>query len=380
MESVTATSSIRCSSFIQSSININGGFSQQISLPHYSHAHTCFSTSHIKLQSLIFRPILRRRRSPHCIICCSNHRNTPNDSSSDRIAVLLEVDGVLIDAYRSGNRQAFNVAFQKLGLDCAKWTEPIYADLSRKGAGNEETMLSLYFNRIGWPTSLPTSEKDTFMKSVLEEKKKALAEFLRTKSTTLRPGVEKFIDDACEEGICVVILTALSKYGEETARAIVEKLEPQRMSKVKVIGKTEIKDSSYAQLVHGVEKYSGQDEKLANEASKAVAGEKKRIAEEVASMLKLRVDINTGTPKSLQETVTALRVGAETAEAPIENCVLVAGSKPVIAAAEITGMPCIVLRNSLTSRAEFPSAVAVMDAFGDVDLTVSKLRSKLSSS
>lgn len=43
--------------------------------------------------------------------------------------------------------------------------------------------------------------------------------------------------------------------------------------------------------------------------------------------------------------MTALRVGAETAEAPIENCVLVAGSKPVIAAAEITGMPCIVLRN-----------------------------------
>lgn len=93
MESVTATSSIRCSSFIQSSININGGFSQQISLPHYSHPHTCFSTSHIKLRSLIFRPILRRRRSSHCFICCSNHRHTPDDPSSDRIAVLLEVDG-----------------------------------------------------------------------------------------------------------------------------------------------------------------------------------------------------------------------------------------------------------------------------------------------
>ncbi|CAI8599160.1 unnamed protein product [Vicia faba] len=47
---------------------------------------------------------------------------------SQDLAVLLEVDGVLVDAYR-GNRIAFNKAFEKLGLDCASWSEPVYSDL-----------------------------------------------------------------------------------------------------------------------------------------------------------------------------------------------------------------------------------------------------------
>ncbi|CAK9182105.1 unnamed protein product [Ilex paraguariensis] len=93
-----------------------------------------------------------------------------HQNPSQELAVLLEVEGVLMDVYRLGNRQAFNVAFQKLGLDCAKWTEPIYLDLLRKSGGDEERMLVLYFNQIGWPTSLPTAEKGSFMKSVLREK------------------------------------------------------------------------------------------------------------------------------------------------------------------------------------------------------------------
>ncbi|KAK9937086.1 hypothetical protein M0R45_013903 [Rubus argutus] len=43
----------------------------------------------------------------------------PRPEPSGELAVLLEVDGVLMDAYRLGNRQTFNVAFKKLGLDCA---------------------------------------------------------------------------------------------------------------------------------------------------------------------------------------------------------------------------------------------------------------------
>ncbi|XVE86460.1 hypothetical protein DITRI_Ditri18aG0035900 [Diplodiscus trichospermus] len=126
---------------------------------------------------------------------------------------------VLMDAYRLGNRQAFNLAFEKLGLDCANWTEPVYSDLVRRSAGYEERMLVLYFNRISWPTSLPTSEKEPFVKSVLREKKNALDEPM-LKSLPLRPGVEDFIDDAYDKGIPVIILTSYSKSGEKIARYV----------------------------------------------------------------------------------------------------------------------------------------------------------------
>ncbi|PON62047.1 HAD-like domain containing protein [Trema orientale] len=300
---------------------------------------------------------------------------------SQQLAVLLEVEGVLVDAYRVGNRQAFNTAFRKLGLDCAKWSEPVYLDLVRKSVGDEEKMLILYFNRIGWPTSLPTTEKESFIKSVLREKGNALSEFLVSKTLPLRPGVEEFLDDAYNEGVPVVILAAYSKNADKIARSITEKLGTERVSKVKIIGNEEVEQSLYGRLVLGKGFSSGVDEQLAKEVKKAgkfflISAEKQRIAEKVASTLKVSVEIDTSPSESLDKIIAALRAGAESAGVPVYNCVLIAGSQSGVAAAERVGMPCVVLRSSLTSRAEFPSAKAVMDGFGGADLTISKLRQK----
>ncbi|KAL9258110.1 CBBY-like protein [Drosera capensis] len=310
-------------------------------------------------------------------------------------------DKVLIDVHRTGNCRAFNVAFRKLGLDCANWTDPIYSDLFRKSSGDEERMLVLFFNRIGWPTSLPTSEKENFMKRVLSEKKAALGDLLKSQSLPLRPGVEKFIDDACSEKIPVVVLVSSSELGEETARATVEKLGHERMSKLKIVGHEEVEKSLFNQFSLDNASFSGLGEELAAEASKAVALEKLRVAEEVASILKLRVDLDAASAErilcvtdnscvmflpysfafdagiSMQKIITTLRAGAEYAGVPARSCALVAGTHTAVAAADRIGMPCIVLQSSLTSTATFPSAKAVMDGFGDADLTVSRLRRKL---
>ncbi|XP_057971635.1 uncharacterized protein LOC131160220 isoform X2 [Malania oleifera] len=252
----------------------------------------------------------------------------------------------------------------------------VLLEVEGKSSGDEERMLILFFNRIGWPTSLPTSEKGTFMKSVLREKKNALEEFVMAKSLPLRPGVEDFIDDACNEGIPVVILKAYCKNGDKIARSIIEKLGKERLSKTKIVGNEEVEQSLYGQLVLGKGMSSGLDEQLAMEAKKAASAEKQRIAKEVASVLKLSVDIDTSSTESSQKIVAALRAGAELAEVPVFNCVLIAGSQSGLAGAQRVGMPCIVVRSSSTSRAEFPSASAVMDGFGGADLTISKLHQK----
>ncbi|KAK4270757.1 hypothetical protein QN277_019529 [Acacia crassicarpa] len=299
------------------------------------------------------------------------------DNPSQDLAVLLEVDGVLMDAYRVGNRQAFNKAFQNLGLDCANWTEPVYLDLLRRSASDEEKMLSLYFNRIGWPTSLPTSEKGKFVESVLQKKEKALEEFVMSTSLPLRPGVDQFIDDAYNEGIPVVVITAYRKSGNDIARyfwAIREKLG-DRSSKVMIVGDKEVEQSMYGRVISGNALSSGLDEQLVKEAKRGVSAQKQRIAKEVASLLKLSVEIDTTLSESLEKIVPAIRAGAEYAGLPVCNCVLIAGSKSGVVGAEVVGMPCVVLRSSLTSRAEFPSANATFDGFGGGDLTISRLRS-----
>ncbi|KAK1368147.1 Haloacid dehalogenase-like hydrolase domain-containing protein [Heracleum sosnowskyi] len=306
--------------------------------------------------------------------CASS--SSSEQSPSHQLAVLLEVDGVLMDIYGGGNREAFNLAFRKLGLDCANWTKPIYNDLIRKSAGEEKMMLFLYFNRIGWPSSLPTNERETFMKNVLREKKIALENLVMSKSIPLRPGAEDFINDANKEGIPVVILTAYSKIGDKIARSIIEKLGNEVASRVKIVGTVEAEKSFYGQLVLGEGVFSSLDEQLVREARKAASAEKQRIAKEVASMLKLSVDIDTSSSESSQKIVTALRAAAEYVEVPVSNCVLIAGSQSGVAGAERIGMPCIVLRSSSTNRAEFTSANATLDGFGAADLTIAKLLNK----
>eukprot|EP00252_Welwitschia_mirabilis_P027636 TRINITY_DN9530_c0_g1_i3.p1 TRINITY_DN9530_c0_g1~~TRINITY_DN9530_c0_g1_i3.p1 ORF type:complete len:313 (+),score=53.25 TRINITY_DN9530_c0_g1_i3:219-1157(+) len=148
--------------------------------------------------------------------------SSPSEASlatSKDLALLLEVEGVLADITRSGHRQSFNVAFQKLGLDCANWSEPVYLDLLRKAGGDEERMLTVFFDKIGWPTSLPTNEKELFLKNVMNEKQNALEEFILSRNFSLRPGIEKFIDEALEEGIPVVILASYSRNGESISRS-----------------------------------------------------------------------------------------------------------------------------------------------------------------
>ncbi|KAM0894886.1 hypothetical protein ACQ4PT_024191 [Festuca glaucescens] len=317
------------------------------------------------------RSSARRLRTPP-LRCTSP---SSNGSTEPTLAVLLEVEGVLADVYRFGSRQAFNVAFQNLGLDCANWTEPIYADLVRKASGDEERMVVLFFDRIGWPTSLPTSEKGSFTKSVLREKLKALEKLSSTDALPLRPGVEKFVDDALSEAVPVAILATYGRNGEKISRSIAEKLGPRRTSKIKIVGKEEVERSFYGQLVLGEGVASSLDEQLTKEAQKAASAEKQRVAEEVASLLKLSVDISTASKRS-EKIIATLRAGSEYVGRDVQNCILVTGSQPSVIAAERIGMPCIVLRSSLTARAEFHSAKAVMDGFGDTDLTISKLLSK----
>ncbi|XP_058071980.1 CBBY-like protein isoform X2 [Magnolia sinica] len=310
---------------------------------------TLFSSTFSSSSSSSHRNPISPSRNPRLsrsIIAFNASAGDADSITSQELALLLEVEGVLVDVYRLGNRQAFNAAFQKLGLDCANWTDPIYLDLARKASGDEKRMLVIFFNRIGWPTSLPTSEKENFMKSVLREKQKALDEFVMTQSFSLRPGVENFIDDACSEGIPVVLLTAYSRNGDKMARAVIEKLGHERISKIKIVGKEEMEGSFYGQLVLGKGVSSSLDEQLAKEARKAASVEKQRIAEEVASLLKLSVDIDTIPSESLEKIVATLRAGAEYVGLPVQNCILIAGSQPGLLGAECIGMPCVVLRNS----------------------------------
>ncbi|KAJ7557134.1 hypothetical protein O6H91_05G113100 [Diphasiastrum complanatum] len=288
------------------------------------------------------------------------------------MAILLEIDGVLADIHRHGHRQSFNVAFQDMGLDCANWTQPVYTDLLRRAGGNEERMLTFFFDQIGWPSSLPTSEKDAFLRKLMQRKQSALENLVKSESLPLRPGIESFVDEAIEAGVPLIFLTASSRLGEHIASLLVQKLGPTRIEFVKVLGKKEVESSMYGQLMLGAG-VSGQEEELAKELTQAVIAEKQRIAEEVASILRLSVEIDTSFAEVSKEAIMLLRAGAEASKAAFHRCILLAGGDTGVQAASRIGMPCIVVRSSVTARAEFPAARGALDGFGAGAITLARL-------
>ncbi|XP_057830125.2 CBBY-like protein isoform X3 [Cryptomeria japonica] len=269
----------------------------------------------------------KKNKGLYCRNVQTNGRELQTDDiGKPKIAILLEVEGVIADDTFSGNRHAFNVAFQKLGLDCANWTRPVYMDLLRKAGGDDERMLYLFFERIGWPTSLPTNEKESFLKNVLQEKSCALEDYVKSSSLSLRPAIEKYI---------------------------VEMLGSERTHKFIVVGQAEVEKSFYGQLILGKGISTGTDELLGNEVVEA--------------------GIDTAPDEMSKKIIASLRAGAEYADTQFQNCILLSGSQAGVSAAQCIGMPCIVIRSSSLSRVEFPYARAVIEGFGSGELTVSKI-------
>lgn len=294
-------------------------------------------------------------------------------SGQAQVALILEVEGVLADLHKFGHRVAFNKAFQELGLDVPSWTPSVYADLLRQAGGSEENMLGIYFGKAGWPSSVAPAKKYFFVEQLLKLKHSILEAAVAEGSVPLRPGLEQFIDEALAAGVPVAVVTAYSKCGETVAWDLVKRLGPERAGAIVRVGKEEVEASTYGQVVLGGGATSGLEEALANQIAEAVATEKQRLAEEVAKQLKVTVELDTGSGRLLRRGVAALRAAAELVGVEAQRCVVLAGSHSALQAAQTGAFPCVVMRSSITARAEFPQARAAMEGFGAGALTVARL-------
>jgi hypothetical protein len=77
----------------------------------------------------------------------------------------------------------------------------------------------------------------------------------------------------------------------------------------------------------------------------AVLAKKQQIAEEVASILKVRVEIDTNFSQISRKTIAVLRAAAEIAGLGVDRCILLAGSLTGVQAASRIDMPCVVVRS-----------------------------------
>ena len=118
-------------------------------------------------------------------------------------ALIFDVDGTLADTERDGHRVAFNMASADAGLDW-NWTVDIYEDLLTVTGGKERMkfFLDKYQPEFDQPEDLTT-----YIADMHKAKTAHYTDLLSKGAIPLRPGVERLLNEARDNGLRLAIST-----------------------------------------------------------------------------------------------------------------------------------------------------------------------------
>ncbi len=115
-------------------------------------------------------------------------------------AVVLDVDGTLVDSERDGHRVAFNRAFEEAGLE-DRWDVELYGELLAVTGG--ERRLNAYFEQRG----MAEDERKELAARLHARKTEIFTEMAREGDIKPRPGVEELLDELQEAQVRLSVAT-----------------------------------------------------------------------------------------------------------------------------------------------------------------------------
>ncbi len=118
-------------------------------------------------------------------------------------ALIFDVDGTLADTERDGHRVGFNRAFSDAGLNW-NWSEALYGELLAVAGGKERIR---HYIETYKPPFTPPQDLTEFIASLHRSKTQHYTQLLAQGEIPLRPGVERILHAARDQGLRLAIST-----------------------------------------------------------------------------------------------------------------------------------------------------------------------------
>lgn len=94
-----------------------------------------------------------------------------------------------------------------MGYSCSQWSPHIYYDLLRFGDSTGEGLVRAYYDMVGWPIMLSTSDRPAFVEKIYSIKKQKFRDIIAERELPLREGAKEFVEQAAAAGARLVILS-----------------------------------------------------------------------------------------------------------------------------------------------------------------------------
>jgi HAD superfamily hydrolase (TIGR01509 family) len=133
-------------------------------------------------------------------------------------AIFFDQDGVIIDTERDGHRVAFNQTFKEFGYNF-EWSVEKYHELLQIAGGKER--MKHYLHTDGFGVEVKPEEEDELIKALHKKKTQTFVELIESGELPLRPGIKRFMQEAMEAGLRLVICTTSN---EKAAQAVAYKI------------------------------------------------------------------------------------------------------------------------------------------------------------
>ena len=148
-------------------------------------------------------------------------------------ALIFDVDGTLANTEKDGHLQAFNIAFEQMGLDWF-WSNKLYHQLLSVTGGKER----IKFYLETYNKDFHHDDMDNFIVEIHKQKTINYVELISNGSVPLRVGVKRLIDEAISSDLRLAIATTTTPANVDAL--ITSTLGDDYMSVFEVIGAGDI--------------------------------------------------------------------------------------------------------------------------------------------